>query len=287
MFLIISMKHIFFFLVLFFAISCSNDEPSVMIPNDTDDSDPVGSGNNDVLVWSDEFDYEGSIDEDTWTIEYGNGEWGWGNSESQFYTSSNLEVSNGTLKIHAKKEYTYGYFYSSGRIHTGDSYSFQYGKMEVRAKLPSNKGTWPAIWLLGESFLSGTPWPDCGEIDLMEQTGANKNKILGTVHWKSSDNNASYPNRANPESTNIGIGEILISTAASEFHIYTMDWTKNSIKMYLDGDLFFTFPIRSSHPFDNPFYIILNTAVGGTLGGNIDSNFPDDVMEIDYVRVYQ
>ena len=104
---------------------------------------------------------------------------------------------------------------------------------------------------------------------------------------KSSDHTASYPNRSNPESTSIGTGEISISTAASEFHIYTMDWTKNSIKMYLDGDLFFTFPIRSSHPFDNPFYIILNTAVGGTLGGNIDSNFPDDVMEIDYVRVYQ
>ena len=182
MFLIISMKHIFFFLVLFFAISCSNDEPSVMIPNDTDDSDPVGSGNNDVLVWSDEFDYEGSIDEDTWTIEYGNGEWGWGNSESQFYTSSNLEVSNGTLKIHAKKEYTYGYFIPLVEYILVIAIVFSMVKWKFEQNSHQTKGTWPAIWLLGESFLSGTPWPDCGEIDLMEQTGANKNKILGTVH---------------------------------------------------------------------------------------------------------
>lgn len=278
-------KYIFFLFVFLF--SCGNDEPSITIPNEPDDSGPVGSGNNDVLVWSEEFDYDGSLDEAIWTIEYGNGNNGWGNWEAQYYTANNLEVSDGILKIHAIKENKYGFKYSSGRIHTGDSYSFQYGKMEVRAKLPSNTGTWPAIWLLGESYLSGTPWPDCGEIDLMEQTGANKNKILGTVHWKSSDNNASYPNRPKPESTNIGTGEISISAAASEFHIYTMDWTKDSIKMFLDGDLFFTFLIGNSHPFDNPFFIILNTAVGGTLGGNIDSNFPDDVMEIDYVRVYQ
>ena len=164
--------------------------------------------------------------------------------------------------------------YTSGRIISRDLYDFTYGTVEVRAKLPATQGTWPAIWLLGSNF--GTVgWPASGEIDIMEQTGWDKNKVLGTLHWS---NNGSYA----------GYGlETSITNAASSFHIYKMEWTEDAIRFFLDDVEFFVMGIGGDMPFNKDFFFILNVAMGGDLGGTIDPNFTQDTMEIDYVRVYQ
>ena len=282
----ISIYHLFVLAALFM-FSCSDDSSSAPAPpTSTDPGDTQPSGNNDVLVWSDEFDYEGLPDSDNWIIETGNGDWGWGNGESQYYLEDNINVSNGTLKIHVKKEDKSGFQYTSGRLKTQYGYSFKYGRVDVRAKLPSNQGTWPAIWMLGNTH-SSVGWPRCGEVDIMEQTGANKNKILATAHWFNGNGTSSNPNRPNPTSVNIGAGEIAIQNVSTQFHTYSLEWTDTHIKMLLDNVEYFSMPTNSSQPFDKKFFFLLNVAVGGTLGGSVPSNFPDDVMEVDYIRVYQ
>lgn len=270
-------------------VSCGEDSSAPPTPPNNSGNDPdgnQGSGNNDTLVWSDEFDYEGSPDSEFWTIETGNGNWGWGNGEAQYYLEDNIEVSDGTMKIHVKKQYQSGFQYTSGRLKTQYGFSFTYGRVDVRAKLPKTKGTWPAIWMLGDSH-SSIGWPRCGEIDIMEQTGANKNKILATSHWSSGGGTASNPNRPNPTSPTIGKGEIAVENVDTQFHKYSLIWTDSSIKMLLDDVEYYSMSTYSSQPFDDSFFILLNVAVGGTLGGNISPSFGEDVMEIDYVRVYQ
>jgi len=164
--------------------------------------------------------------------------------------------------------------YTSGRITTQNLYDFTYGTVEVRAKLPAAEGTWPAIWLLGANF--GTVgWPTCGEIDIMEQTGWDKNKVLGTCHWSSNGNYAGY-----------GL-DTSITNAASSFHVYKLEWTEGAIRFFLDDVEFFVMTTNNSMPFNKDFFFILNVAMGGDLGGTIDPNFAQDTMEIDYVRVYQ
>ena len=147
----------------------------------------------------------------------------------------------------------------------------------MRAKLPAAQGTWPAIWMLGANF-PDVGWPACGEIDIMEQTGSNKDDILGTCHWfdAGTNNNASY-------------GEITtITGATSEFHVYSLEWTEESVRIFVDGTAYYTLANNSDLPFyDKDFFVILNIAMGGTLGGTIDPGFTEDSMEIDYVRVYQ
>ncbi|CAI8400093.1 MAG: Beta-glucanase [Polaribacter sejongensis] len=164
--------------------------------------------------------------------------------------------------------------YTSARIKTEGLYDFTYGTVEVRAKLPASQGTWPAIWLLGSNFGS-VGWPTCGEIDIMEQVGWNKNKVLGTCHWS---NNGSYA----------GFGlEASVSNSTSSFHIYKLEWTEGSIKISVDDTEYFEMTTNNSMPFNKDFFFILNVALGGNLGGTIDPNFTQDTMEVDYVRVYQ
>jgi beta-glucanase (GH16 family) len=166
--------------------------------------------------------------------------------------------------------------YSSGRIKTQNLYDFTYGKVEVRAKLPASTGTWPAIWMLGSNFTS-VSWPHCGEMDIMEQKGWDKNNVLGTFHWQdsASDSYAGY-----------GL-ETEASTSTSEFHLYSLEWTPDVIYVLYDNEIYVTFANNSSLPFDADFFLILNVAMGGNLGGDIDPDFTQDTMEIDYVRVYQ
>jgi len=281
------MKTLFLYLSLFsalFLISCSSNSSS-----DADDSsqpidDPTkiqGSGNNDVLVWSEEFDVDGAPDSSTWNIQTGNGSGGWGNQEKQFYKAENIEVSNGTLKITAKKQ-SEGFQYTSGRMNTEDRYEFMYGKVEVRAKLPKSQGTWPAIWMLGSSF-SSIGWPYCGEIDIMEQSGQDKSKVLGTCHW---NGNGLYPSGDNYSPASYGTNQT-VSNVDSDWHIYSVDWTINHIKIYIDDTNYFSMNTSNTQPFNDPFFILLNVAMGGTLGGVVDPAFTEDVMEIDYIRVYQ
>ncbi len=228
------------------------------------------------LVWSDEFDTPGSPDPAKWGFDIGTGSGGWGNNELEYYTNrqANAIVSNGTLKIIATKESYDGSAYTSARMLTNNLYSFQYGRIDVRAKLPASIGTWPAIWMLGSDFATAG-WPACGEIDIMEQSGSAKSTIYGTMH---------YPT----EIGQYGDGSTTpITTASTDFHIYSALWTPASIQLFVDGLLYYTLSNKLDLPFNQQFFIILNLAMGGNFGGTVDPGFTTDQMEVDYVRVYQ
>lgn len=221
--------------------------------------------------WADEFFEDGAPDQKIWNYNLGAG--GWGNNELQTYTSSseNVIVEDGVLKIIAKSDGSGGY--TSARIKTENLFEFTYGTVEVRAKLPASAGTWPAIWMLGANF-DMVGWPTCGEIDIMEQSGWDKNKVLGTCHWSDNGNYAGY-----------GL-ETSISNASSNFHIYKLEWTEGAIRIFVDNTEYYVMTTNSSMPFRSDFFFILNIAMGGNLGGTIDAGFTQDTMEIDYIRVY-
>lgn len=226
------------------------------------------------LVWADEFDAPGAPDSTNWTYDLGAG--GWGNGEVQTYTdnSENVIVEEGVLKIIAKADGSGGY--TSARVKSQGLQSFTYGRIETYAKLPSAQGTWPAIWLLGDSF-STIGWPRCGEIDIMEQTGWDKNNSLGTFHWFDTSTNA-----------NASYGESLeVGDVSSDFHLYTLEWSEEELIVLVDNVQVVNMSNNSDLPFNDSFFIILNIAMGGTLGGDIDPAFTEDTMEIDYIRVYQ
>ena len=257
-----------------YAYSSTNDRISKITNLTVDVEGNGGSGNNDVLVWSDEFDGTGAIDSSKWTTEIGGG--GWGNQEVQIYTSStnNVKREGGVLKIKAIKESNGTY--SSARIKTQDKFEFRYGRVEIRAKLPSAQGTWPALWMLGANY-PDVGWPQCGEIDIMEQF-QDKNKVKSTLHWKLADGNRGE------------YGQETANTTSTDWHVYEMDWTSTTIKTYLDGTKFFEMTVSGVDPyfpFNEEFFFIFNVAMGGTLGGEIDPNFTQDAMEVDYIRVYQ
>ncbi|MFV8324848.1 family 16 glycosylhydrolase [Flavobacterium sp. ZS1P14] len=225
------------------------------------------------LVWSDEFNTDGAPDSSKWGYDLGAG--GWGNNESQYYTNraENIIVQNGLLKIRTLKESFSGSNYTSARILTKDKFSFKYGRVEIRAKLAAGGGTWPALWMLGANS-STVGWPACGEIDMMEHIGNELNKIHGSLHSPGRSGNT-------PDT-----GTVVISNAATEFHIYSIDWTAASIKFYVDNQLFYTFSNAAAFPFNQNFFLIINSAIGGNFGGTIDPNFTSSTFEIDYVRVY-
>ena len=227
------------------------------------------------LVWADEFDVDGAPNPANWKYDIGG--WGWGNGEAQYYTdrTDNAIVSNGILKINLKKESYMGSNYTSARLLSHGKFSFKYGKISVRAKLPVGGGTWPAIWMLGDNFYPNKDWPACGEIDIMEQVGNNANNIYGTLHY------TGHFGGGGPSK------QKYISTSSTEFHVYSVDWTATQIKFYIDDELFHTYTNDNTTPFHAKFFILLNVAMGGGFGGAIDPNFQSSSMEIDYVRVYQ
>ena len=227
------------------------------------------------LVWSDEFNTPGAPDPAKWGYDLGNGSGGWGNSELQYYTNrpENVIVADGKLKITAKREDYNGAAFTSARILTKNKFSVKYGKVEVRAKLPTGAGTWPAIWMLG-SNIDAVGWPQCGEIDIMEHKGSEPNKIYGTLH---------YPGHSGG---NADGSTLMIQNASSEFHTYSMEWTATSIKFYVDNVLNHSYVNSASSVFNANFFFIMNVAMGGTFGGNVDGNFSQSQMEVDYIRVY-
>lgn len=229
-------------------------------------------------IWADEFFEDGAPNFNNWIYNLGAG--GWGNNELQTYTSKpeNVIVEGGVLKIIAKSDGSGGY--TSARIKSENLQEFTYRTVKVRAKLPAKQGTWPAIWMLGANFdLDG--WPKCGEIDIMEQLGSDKGKVLGTCHWLNTSTNsyASY-----------GL-EKSVTNATTQFHVYAMEWDASTIKILVDNVQYYIIDISNSgmpnSPFHKDFFLILNLAMGGNLGGTIDPGFTQDTMEIDYVRVYQ
>jgi len=225
-------------------------------------------------IWSDEFNTDGAPNSSNWNYDLGAG--GWGNNESQHYTNraDNVKVENGVLKIITKEESYQGSNYTSARLKTQGKFSIKYGKIEFRAKLPAGGGTWPALWMLGDN-ISTVGWPACGEIDIMEHKGNELNKIHGTLH---------FPGRSggNPDTTTVTPN----TTATTEFHIYSIDWRADSIKFYIDNQLFKNFTNTSNLPFNQNFFLIMNCAMGGSFGGAIDANFVSSTFEVDYIRVY-
>jgi hypothetical protein len=230
------------------------------------------------LVWSDEFNVDGAPDATKWNYDLGRGpnNDGWGNNEKQNYTTSasNVIVEGGSLKITAKKEASGGVDYSSTRLKSDGKFKFTYGKVEIRAKLPIGKGTWPAIWMLGSNFLA-KPWPACGEIDIMEHVGNNQNVILSTLH---------YPGHFGGGGNT---GSKTIPNVSTEFHVYKAIWSPASVTTYVDDVQIHKVANDATLPFNSDFFLILNVAMGGNLGGAIDPAFTQSTMEIDYVKVYQ
>ena len=239
----------------------------------------LASGQETNLVIFEEHFNGTQLNESYWNYELGDGcpkLCGWGNNERQLYTKENVTVNNGFLTITATKNDAK---YQSGRITTKRKVEFQYGTIEVRAKLPIGKGLWPAIWMLGNDIDTNT-WPACGEIDIMEYVGKKPHEIHTTLHTPDSFGNSK--NTKITTNKNIEQG----------FHNYKTSWSKNSISFYIDDQLVYTFSpeIKNERtwPFNKPFYIILNMAIGGNFGGPEvdDSIFPQEFI-IDYVKVYQ
>lgn len=232
--------------------------------------------------WSDEFNYAGVPDSAKWSYDVGGH--GWGNNELQFYTHArpeNARVENGNLVIEARKEDWEGKKYTSARLVSKGKGDWTYGRIEVRAKLPKGLGTWPAIWMLA----STTPlaWPDDGEIDIMEHVGYDHGKIHGSVHTKK------YNHVAGTQKT----AQVMVPDCSENFHVYGLNWTKDSIHVSVDGQAYFHFANektgKDAWPFDQPFHLLLNIAVGGNWGGmrGVDENIWPQRMEIDYVRVWK
>ncbi|MEL1245057.1 glycoside hydrolase family 16 protein [Flavobacterium sp. DGU11] len=227
----------------------------------------------DNLVWEDQFNTAGAPDASKWTMELTNNN-GWGNAEKQYYKAENAVVSGGTLKITAKAENYMGFNYTSARMKTENKFEFTYGKVVIRAKLPSGGGTWPALWMLGANQ-DVVGWPACGEIDMMEHIGNDQNRISGTLH---------YPGNSGG---NANTGSTVVPGVSDDFHIYSINWSPSFIRFYVDGNEYKTFPNSGSVPFNHDFFLIMNVAMGGNLGGAIDPGFTQSTMEVDYVEVYQ
>lgn len=231
------------------------------------------------LAWHDEFDGS-AIDKANWTYDLGGG--GWGNGEAQFYTNrpENARVENGLLLIEARQEKYEGSYYTSARLKTQGLQEFQYGRIEARIKVPPGAGLWPAFWMLGANF-NGSNWPDCGEIDIMEYVGREPDLVIGTAHGPGYSG-ALGLSRWNRQKYDI----------ADDFHTYAIEWQAGQIKWFYDGAEYFTLTRADvgdrEWVFDQPFFIILNQAIGGTLGGiiGLDTAFPTQ-LQVDYVRVFQ
>lgn len=235
------------------------------------------------LVWHDEFNYEGLPNAEKWNYDVGGH--GWGNNEWQYYTredTNNAVVRHGHLYITARKQTKENSKYTSARLITKGKGDWLYGRIEVRAKLPAGRGTWPAIWMLPSENAYGT-WPASGEIDIMENVGYNPDTIYSSVHTRS------FNHMIGTQKTN---GK-WIKDPSADFHIYTAEWTDKKIDFFIDDKLFFSFANTgkgfAEWPFDKKFHLLLNIAIGGNWGGHrgVADDLHTAVMEVDYVRVFQ
>ena len=303
-------------LLLLFLISCGGSK------SDVNDTILTNSGNynnlttntipnnpsqsysfNNELVWSDEFDQDGTVSQDKWNIETippNNGSW-W-NGELQFYTDKedNIIVEEGLLKITAKYESFEGKNYTSARINTQDKFEFTYGRVEMRAKLPNWEAMWPAFWLLGAN-IDEIGWPNCGELDILEHgdyvkdsTSNDPGLISSAVHYGPQDYSRQTTNVPGKIFFDTGQerfirSEKIIEKPFEEYHTYSMQWAPDKIQFFIDDEMHLEFPMQSQHsPFDKPFFLLLNLAVGGHwTDGYVAPGFTNATYEIDYVRVYQ
>lgn len=231
-------------------------------------------------AWQDEFDYTGLPDPARWNFETGGH--GWGNRELQYYTDriDNAFVGDGVLTIAARKENKGGMKFTSARLTSKGKGDFLYGRFEIRAKLPTGRGTWPALWMLPTANAYGA-WPRSGEIDIMEHVGFDPGNVHITMHTEA------YNHRINTQRGRIGKVDDV-----SQFHVYRVDWTPEKIRGYIDDALVLDFPNEGTGskawPFDQPFHLLMNIAVGGDWGGKegVDDTVFPAKMEVDYVRAY-
>jgi beta-glucanase (GH16 family) len=240
------------------------------------------------LVWADEFDYNGLPDSKKWDYDVGGG--GWGNKELQFYTAlrkENARVENGHLVIEARRELWEEREYTSARLVSRGKGDWTYGRFEIRAKLPSGRGTWPAIWMLptGQSYGG---WPNSGEIGIMEHVGFDADVVHASVHTRA------YHHTIHTQKS----AELKVPASRTQFNVYAVEWTPEEIRGFVNEQQYFTFRNERltnpnadyrQWPFDKPFHLLLNLAVGGTWGGQqgVDPAIWPQRLEIDYVRVYQ
>jgi beta-glucanase (GH16 family) len=230
------------------------------------------------LLWEEQFEGE-RLDLRHWNYDLGNGcpdLCGWGNNERQIYTETNHYIKDGLLHIVAKKEDS---TYTSTKITTKNKFQFKYGRVEARAKIPVGHGIWPALWMLG-SNIDQVGWPLCGEVDILEYVGREPHQVFNSIHTKDSHGNT------------INTKKTRLDTIEEGFHLYAANWTPEKIDFFVDGDLLYTFKPGSKTveiwPFDQPFYLILNVAIGGNFGGpEVDDGiFPQEFV-VDYIKVFQ
>jgi beta-glucanase (GH16 family) len=259
---------LFLFLIIGF-FSCKKDLRSA---GSASDGTTISRAATYHLVWSDEFNGT-SVNTSNWNIDNGNPGV---NNEKEFYQSANATVTGGNLVITARQQSVGGQPYTSAKLETAGKFSTTFGRIEARIKLPMVQGTWPAFWMLGSNINQGTPWPNCGEIDIMEHVNTT-NTILGTMHWNAGNGHVQFGGNT--------------TTTPGDFHVYAVEWDNSSIRWYVDNSLYVTGNIanniNNTGAFHLPFFILLNLAVGGDLPGNtIDNGSLPTTMLVDYVRVY-
>jgi len=235
-----------------------------------------------VLLWEDQFDGT-ELDLTKWNVQTGDGRdyglWRWGNNEEQYYRKENISFRNGTLRIKAIKEDFGGYKYTSARIRTLNKLDFKYGKVEASIRMANTSGLWHAFWMLPSNPKRG--WPFSGEIDIMEYVGNLNDRILNYIHFADGfDNHRS-------------MGTETLIAPDNEFHKYSIIWDENRIRWFRDDVQTYQVlrtddAIANTWPFDAKFHLLLNTAVGGNLGGSINELEMERAkyMEVDYVKVY-
>lgn len=274
-------KSLITFLLLLTSIlfSCSNPQAK----NKEQASDSLNTEYQ--LVWSDEFNYKGLPDSTKWSYDTEGNAWGWGNDELQFYTKKRKEnaiVDGAYLHIKAIKEQWENKNYTSARLITKGKGDWLYGRVEVRAKLPTGRGTWPAIWMLSTDWEYGN-WPKSGEIDIMEHVGYMPDSVFASAHTEI------YNHKIGTQKT----AGYYLPDCEKEFHNYILEWDEMEYKVYVDSTEYFSFKNEQKTykewPFDKKFHLLLNVAVGGFWGAveGVDERIFPQEMLVDYVRVYQ
>jgi beta-glucanase (GH16 family) len=274
------MKYSFFLVLFLISVAVSAGKLNSTVEKESKSSKKAPS--NWELVWEDNFDFDGLPDPRIWNYEEGYIR----NNEAQYYTKERLEnarVENGNLVIEARNDNWNGHKITAASVNTYGNKSILYGRVEVKAKLPTGVGTWPAIWMLGDNHREGTGWPACGEIDIMENVGYEPDIIHANIHTKAY-NHVKGTNKGN---------KITAEKPYENFNVYALEWFEDHIDFYLNDILYFTFKNEGTGndvwPFDKPHYLLINFAVGGGWGGTkgIDDKIFPQKYYIDYVKVFK
>ncbi len=275
---------IIFLVVLFSCKKETTNPPDPIVITPVQPQEPKVYAFETTPSWSDEFDVNGLPNNKIWGYDVGGG--GWGNNELQNYTANdadNARVENGKLIVTAIKEVSGTRQYSSARLITKGKKDMKFGRLEIKAKIPAGRGSWPALWMLASQTTYGTVfWPDQGEIDIMEHVGYDPAVVHASVHTNIFNHILGTQKTA----------KTTVPTFNSAFHVYRMDWTPDEIRAFIDDKEFFVFKrqgvLWQEWPFNQPQHLLVNIAVGGNWGGvkGIDDTIFPISMELDYVRYY-